>query len=337
MKIWYDITNTPQVHFLLAIINGLKEEGFDRYMISARDFSETVNFLKKQISDEFTVIGDHKGGSMSKKIAGLLHRFKEINRTIKEYDLSISCGSEGAIWSSFLKRKHSIAFGDNDLARQWTYAPFVDFAFFPNSISKRVLTKQGLWNRKLYQYNGLKEHIYIADYKPDKEFLCKIPFESYVVVRPENIQANYVQGEEQKSITPELLKLLSSKGHNIIFLPRYSFDRTYAEGIKNIFIPSEPMNGLDLCYYSEGVFTGAGTFAREAACLGVPSFSFFLGESLLAVDRSLVKEQKMYFSRNPVELVENFIKSHRSDANLSKVKEVRQEVIFKTIEVINKF
>lgn len=337
MKIWYDITNTPQVHFLLSILRGLKDEGYSQYMITARDFSETVNFLHKQISDEFTVIGDHKGGSLSKKVGGLLHRFKEINKSIKDYDLSISCGSEGAIWSSFLKRKRSIAFGDNDLARQWTYAPFVDFAFFPISIPKKVLTKQGLWNRKLYQYDGLKEHVYIADYVPDKEFKSKVPFENYVVVRPENIQANYVQGEEQKSITPELLKLLSSKGHNIIFLPRYSFDRVYAQDIKNVFIPTEPMNGLDLCYYSDGVFTGAGTFAREAACLGIPSFSFFLGKSLLAVDKSLIKEHKMFFSREPSRLVETFIKSKRGLADLSKAKEVKQEVISKTIEVINQF
>ena len=31
------------------------------------------------------------------------------------------------------------------------------------------------------------------------------------------------------------------------------------------FHPEEPLNGLDVCYYSKSVLTGAGTFAREAA------------------------------------------------------------------------
>jgi len=289
MRIWFDITNTPQVHFLLAIQNGLKRKGYSDFIISARDFSETEKFLKQKTDLPIKIIGKHEGQSMSKKAVGLVKRFIEIKREIDNYDVSLSCGSEGAIWSSFLKGKNTIAYGDNDLARQWTYGFFVKHALFPKTISKKILNRQGLNNKKLYQYDGFKEHVYIADYEPDKTFLSNLPFDNYIVVRPENIQANYVQGELSKSITPKLLLLLSKKGSNILYLPRYEMDREYAKGIKNVFIPEKPINGLDACYYSNGVFTGAGTFAREAACLGVPSFSFFLGANLLAVDKELIK------------------------------------------------
>lgn len=337
MKIWFDITNTPQVHFLLAIQNGLLSKGYEDFLISARDFSETKSLLSAKSDLPFKIIGHHKGKNMTKKALGLINRFFELNRNISKYDVSISCGSEGAIWSSSLKRKHSIAFGDNDLARQWTYAHFVDFAMFPKSIPASILHKQGLGQSKLYQYNGFKEHVYIASYQPDKNFLAKLPFNEYVVVRPENIQANYAQGATSKSITPKLLKLLAAKGINILFLPRYESDRKYAENIGNVFMPVKPLNGLDACYYSNGVFTGAGTFAREAACLGVPSFSFFLGERLLAVDKDLVNQEKMFFSRDPEKIVSRFLHTSKQIANLQEAKDVNEEVITKTIEFLKKF
>jgi len=337
MKVWFDITNTPQVHFLLAILNGIKTRGFCDFLITARDFSETKSFLKSKTDLPFTTIGSHEGKNLHKKAIGLINRFSQIHKKINSYDVSISCGSESAVWSSYLKGKRSLAFGDNDLARQWTYGYFVTYAMFPASIPTERLSRQGLNKNKLYQYDGFKEHVYIADYKPAPDFLTSLPFREYVVVRPENIMANYVHGEITGSITPKLLKLLSDKGINILFLPRYDSDKQYASGIKNVFIPEGPVNGLDACYYSAGVFTGAGTFAREAACLGVPSFSFFLGERLLAVDKALVKQNELYFSRDPDLLVEKFIFSERSIPDFNKAKAVYNEVITKTIELLIKY
>lgn len=337
MKIWLDITNTPQVHFLLAILSGLQDHGFNEFAISARDFSETTKFLKQKTDLPFQVIGQHKGSKLTKKAFGLISRFFEVYKNYNDFDVSLSCGSEGAIWNSFLRGKHSIAYGDNDLARQWTYGYFVSNAIFPKSIPTKILKKQGLKSKKLYQYNGFKEHVYIADFTPDNNFLNTLPFENYVVVRPENIQANYAKGEISKSITPSLLQKLDQKGVNILYLPRYNSDILYAEGIKNIFIPNVPINGLDACYNSSGVFTGAGTFAREAACLGVPSFSFFLGNQLLAVDKDLVKQNRMYFSRKPDELIKKFMLSENTEADLNKAKEVKHEVVSKTIEFIKKW
>lgn len=336
MNIWLDITNTPQVHFLLAIQRGLERKGYSDFQISARDFSETVNLLNKKTQLPFKVIGSHRGKSMSKKASGLVNRFLKVNNAIQNFDACISCGSEAAIWSSFLKRKKSLAFGDNDLARQWTYGYFVNYAMFPKSIPTKTLAKQGLNKRKLYQYDGFKEHVYVADFVPDQNFTKQLPFENYVVVRPENIQANYVQGESTKSITPRLLKLLSDKGLNILYLPRYSSDHDYAVNLKDIFIPDNAINGLDACFFADGVFTGAGTFAREAACLGVPSFSFFLGDQLLAVDQDLVRQEKMFFSRNPDEIVKRFILSDKKSADLNKARAVNDEVIDKTIGFLTK-
>jgi len=333
MNIWYDITNTPQVHFLLAIDKMLKETGLvDNTIYSARDFSETIKMLEERVGkDDYTVIGSHYGKSYFNKVMGLLKRFKDVYSLPFNYDVSISCGSESAVWTSFLKGKKSIAFGDNDQARQWTYAPMVSYAFFPSAIPTKLLEKQGL-KGKLYQYNGYKEDVYLADFKPSNDFLSTLPFDHYVVVRPENVMANYIRNSSVKTITPELLQLLTKQGYNVLYLPRYAHDRAFADGLKNIFIPEKPINGLDACYYADAVLTGAGTFAREAACLGVPSFSFFLGKQLLAVDQQLIKDGKMFFSRCPEEIIKQLLVSNKQQPDLQRCVIVKDEIKKQLVE-----
>ncbi len=333
-KIWFDITNTPQVHFLLAIRSMLSEK-FTDFVFTARDFSETLKLIEKAVDNSnLHIIRATYGTNRFRKVISLFDRYSSINSLSLDYELSISCGSDSAIWHSFIHGNKSIAFGDNDTARQWTYSRFVDFAFFPDAIDADVLYRQGL-RKKLYRYSGLKEDIYLSYYKPDKSFMEKIPFERYMVVRPENIHANYLNNGKVISIVPDLLSQLSAKGMNVIYLPRYQEDMAHAYNKENIFIPDDPLNGLDLCYYADAVLTGAGTFAREAACLGIPSFSFYAGRQLLAVDRKLIAEKKMYHSRDVDLLVANVLKSEKHEPDLSHSVMVREELKEKLLDTIN--
>jgi hypothetical protein len=333
MKIWFDITNTPQVHFLLGIRNILQQLGYNDFIFTVREFSETSKLLSQQVDVSFQTIGGHYGKNMLKKSFGLISRFLQVHQLPFGYDLSVSCGSESAIWSAWIKQRKSIAFGDNDTAQQWTYSLFVDFAFFPNAIPKKKLERQGL-KGKLYLYNGYKEDIYLSFYKPDPNFLLHLPFTNYIVVRPENIQARYTGKRKIKSIVPNLLKKLCDTGYNVLYLPRYDIDYQYCDGLHGVFIPKQPMNGLDICYHADAVLTGAGTLAREAACLGVPAFSFYAGKELLAVDQKMIKEGCMTFSRDPDKLIQALKRSKRRETNLARSKAVQQEVMEKLKEVL---
>ncbi|MDY0222709.1 MAG: DUF354 domain-containing protein [Desulfobacterium sp.] len=333
-KIWFDITNTPHVHFQLALYRGLKKDAYT-FEFTAREFSETTRLLKAHLGSSFKILGGHHGKNYFGKITGLAIRAMSVYQQSPEFDVSISNGSESAIWTSWLKRKRAIAFGDNDQARQWTYSRFVDYCFFPSAINKTILINQGIKKNKLYQYNGYKEDIYIADYQPDQQFLSELPFNNYVLVRPENIQANYIRNGNVRSIAPELLRLLTGKGYNVLYLPRYAFDRNYAEGLKNVHIPSAPVNGLDACYFADAVLTGAGTFAREAACLGVPAVSFYAGRELLMVDQSMIEKGWTFFSRNPEEIVNHLPQTRRRAIGIERCKAVKSEVLNKLKNVIN--
>ena len=329
-KIWFDITNVPHVNFFLPIIRKYEEE-FD-IIFSLRDFAETKSLFEKRIGKPYIEVGQHKGGNKLRKIIGVVERIFLLNKQIPKFDIKISVGGDASCIIAKMRRKLSVTFDDNEKAPNWRYAPFSDLAFWPKVVPQQKLRKQ-LFKKNLYQYNGYKEDFYLANYEPNPAFLGQLPFEHYVVVRPENIKANYVEGRQ--SIVPELLKELDAQGYNILFLPRYESDRDYAQGIKNIYIPKDAVNGLDACYYADAILTGAGTMAREAACLGVPSVSFFAGAHLLAVDQSMVDAGKMFYSRN-VQQIMQFLNNSRHSfftergggiAGLERCKAVQQEIL----------
>lgn len=330
--IWFDITNTPHINFFKPIIMRLREDY--KLIYSLKDFAETVPLFEKDIQEKYVLIGTHKGKNKFSKVLGMLSRISKLNSSISHFDIKISIGGDSSNYLAKIRRKKSITFDDNETSFNRRYSLFTDMAFWPKAIPQAELARQGFKRNKLYQYDGFKEDIYVADYHPDDNFSNSLPFEHYVVVRPENLQANYIDNDSAKPITPKLLQALSKAGYNILYLPRYAVDKAYAEGVKNIYIPDKPINGLDACYYSEGVLTGAGTFAREAACLGVPSFSFFAGKSLLAVDKAMIRDGKMFFSRDLSELMARLKTSNRTDVDLNRSKVVQEEVITKLKEVI---
>ena len=329
-KIWFDITNVPHVNFFLPIIRKYEEE-FD-IIFSLRDFAETKSLFEKRIDKPYIEVGQHQGGNKLRKIIGVVERIFLLNKQIPNFDIKISVGGDASCIIAKIRRKLSVTFDDNEKAPNWRYAPFSDLAFWPKVVPQQKLRKQ-FFKKNLYQYNGYKEDFYLADYQPNPAFLEQLPFEHYVVVRPENIRANYVEGRQ--SIVPELLKQLDAAGYNILFLPRYESDRDYAQGIKNIYMPQEAVNGLDACYYADAILTGAGTMAREAACLGVPSVSFFAGAHLLSVDQSLVDASKMFFSRDVAQIMQylehakvSFFEYRAGGiAGLERCKQVQQEIL----------
>lgn len=320
--IWFDITNVPHVNFFLPLIK--RYEGKYNMIFSIRDFAETKSLFEKRIGKQYFEVGQHVGNSKIKKVWASFIRIFDLNRTIPYFDVKISCGGDASSVVAKIRRKLSITFDDNEKAPNWRYAPFSDLAFWPDVIPTEALLKQCFKKRKLYKYSGYKEEFYLADYRPNYDFLSTIPFEHYVVVRAENIKANYVEGKI--SIVPELLEKLDKKGYNILYLPRYESDYEYAKNIKNIYIPNEALNGLDACFFSDAVLTGAGTMAREAACLGVPSVSFFAGSRLLTVDSELVKSGKMFFSRNVDDIISFLGSCEKHVRDFEHTKHVQNEV-----------
>jgi predicted glycosyltransferase len=332
MRIWIDITNTPHVNVLMPIYKHLKKQGHE-LIITARDFSETVPLLR-QNGIEPIVYGSHHGKSKFKKSLGMLRRLFKLVFGIPKFDLAFSLGGVYTSLIATLRRKKSISFSDNDFSSHkfLTYM-LSDYFIFPKYLKYQSLQKKyKIKNHQIKTFDGFKEDIYIADYKVDKHFLEQLPFKDFITIRPENLKAAYVP-KDAVTIIPQLFEVF--KDENILFLPRYESEKRFAEGYENIWYPEKPLVGLDVCYYTKAMLTGAGTFAREAALLGVPAVSFFPRNEFLTVDVILQEQGKEFKSRNPQEIKNYVNNAKRSKVSLERSKIVLQEVLDIFDSIIN--
>lgn len=330
MRIWIDITNTPHVNVLMPIISHLEIN--HELIITARDFSETVPLLKKNGISPI-IIGEYKGKNRLRKMLGLFQRTTMLLFKLPRFDLALSLGGNYTSAISYLRGRKSIVFSDNDISFKLFSYLFGSYFIFPYYFKyQKVQKKYHIKESQIKTFNGFKEDIYLASYIPDPDFLDKLPFKEFVTIRPENLKASYVPSNS-KTIVPELFDCFTNE--NILFLPRYEEEKEYAKGRKNIWFPDGPLNGLDVCYYSKAVLTGAGTFAREAALLGVPAVSFFPSNIILSVDEAMQQMGIEFKSRDCKEIY-NYVKnSNRNNQSLERSKIVQGEVFSIIDSIIN--
>jgi len=202
----------------------------------------------------------------------------------------------------------------------------------PRSFPATELRKYGAATRKVKRYDGLKEDVYLADFKPDSSFehtLQKLGIaeqDVLVVARPPAREALYHRFENE--LFDDLLTALSVRADvKVILLPRTEAQRATYESLKrpNLIIPREALDGANLIAAADLVISAGGTMNREAAVLGVPAASVYAGK-WAAVDEQLVKEGRLMriASREDLESIELRKKSAVNPRNATGI---RQEII----------
>lgn len=298
-KIWIDIANTAEIPFFKPIISELKQE----YQIHLTCWKrgEVPELLRSLGFQVKPILSDSSNPFKKALSVGL--RTSLLITTAPKFDVVVTMENVMPIPSAYLRRRSSIIILDNDVKLNFPRSTFQRLENRVKKLAKYVLVPEVAYDEfskffggDIITYPGYKEHVSISEYIPDPDFLRKIPFEEYIVLRPESLASHYVL--EKRSLVPELLRMFRKEGINVVYLPRNSAERQLARGY-NVYIPPKPLNGLDLSYYSGAVLTGSGTMAREAILLGVPAVSFFPGKQLLAIDKYLIGEGKLFHSRDP--------------------------------------
>ena len=321
MRIWIDITNTPHVNVLMPIIRHLEKN--HELIFTARDFSETLPLLRKNGITPI-VYGNYKGKSRVKKMMGLLGRMWTMLFKLPKFDLALSLGGNYTSAIAFLRGKKSIVFSDNDISFKFFSFAMGSYFIFPYYFKyQKVQKKYRIKDSQIKTFNGFKEDIYIAEFKPDPAFPEQLPFRDFITIRPENLKASYVP-KDSMTIVPQLFEVF--KDRNILFLPRYEEEKKYAEGYANVWYPDGPLCGLDVCYYTQAMLTGAGTFAREAALLGVPAVSFFPSPVFLSVDEAMQEVGIEFKSRDPEAIRQYVDTAARTEVSTERSKAVQSEV-----------
>jgi predicted glycosyltransferase len=202
----------------------------------------------------------------------------------------------------------------------------------PRSFPATELRKYGASTKKVKRYDGLKEDVYLADFKPDPSFertLRKLGIaeqDVLVVARPPAREALYHRFENE--LFDDLLAgLAAHAGVKVVLLPRIEAQRTNYESRKlpNMIIPREVLDGANLIAAADLVISAGGTMNREAAVLGVPAASVYAGR-WAAVDEQLVNEGRLMkiTSRKDVESLKLRKKSAVNPRNATGI---RQEIV----------
>jgi predicted glycosyltransferase len=102
----------------------------------------------------------------------------------------------------------------------------------------------------------------------------------------------YHRGIENTVFDDVLARLLGSAGQ-VVLLPRTPEQAAAFAGQAGVIVPERPVDGPSLVWAADAVISAGGTMNREAAVLGVPTWTTFAGE-LGAVDRALGEQGRMH-------------------------------------------
>jgi len=342
MKIWIDLANSPHVNFFLPIIQLLNSCRHNLF-ITMREYAQTVS-LGKKYGIEGMIVGKHGGRNLTTKFFNFIMRSRQLQLAVKgkAIHLAVSHNSYTNIIAGRLVGARVVTLMDyegqpaNHLAFRLAHKIIV-----PDCFPDQALRRFGADGKKVYKYNGFKEQIYLSGFAPDESFFtdlvtnCELDKSRdlskkvLVTVRSPATMAIYHRFEN-----PLFEKLLAALNRNpevlAIILPRVS---QQAEDIKskfpNLVVPKKPLDGRNLCHYSDLVISAGGTMNREAAILGTPAYSIFGGRQP-AVDKRLIAMGRMAHIGNEKDLSKiRFEKKRpgRSLINPDLLKEVVREIL----------
>jgi uncharacterized protein len=297
MNIWVDLATAPQVLFMQPLIAEMKNRGH-AVLITTREFSETIG-LADRCGLDHTPIGAHGGKTMFGKVTAIIDRAARLARLVRpqHVSLAVSHGSIGQAIAAAWLRIPMVALGDYEgQPGSHVVCRVARRMIVPDALCAANLRRYGATDAKIVSYPGVKEQVYLADFRPDPDFRGKlgIPAESIVAtLRPPSVVSAYHRFSN--TVFNETLRYVAGHDHTIVVLvPRGAEQRReYASlGLPNVTIPREVVDGPQLVYWSDLVVGAGGTMNREAAVLGTPVYTQFQGRRS-SVDDYLIKQGKL--------------------------------------------
>jgi predicted glycosyltransferase len=294
--VWFDFENAPHVWVLEPLIEHVRRRGLS-VVLTARDFSATVALCERRGHD-VDVVGSGGGvSSAAGKAARILARAVKLRGRLRRLrpDLVLACshGSRSQMVAARLMGVPALSLDDYEFSDQ-SLVRLLDHLLVPQPIPASA------WGRsanKVTHYPGLKEELYLHRFRPEPGSIPELAGDQVkVLFRPESRFAHY-RSERTSQIEAALLQAFVDSGLLVVLLPRDPAQgaalarRLEADGV-DYWLPGRVLDGPALLWEMDLVLSGGGTMTREAAVLGIPSFSFFAGR-IGAVDRYLEQRGRL--------------------------------------------
>ncbi len=292
--IWIDIDNPPQVQYLAPVAEELKFRGY-HVVITARDNSITHKLLQDR-GTSFLPVGKTFGKQKWRKISGVIGRSLHLMSTVRKSSPNLLlCASRSGALAARMLGIPGFIICDYEYAELNSYTKLGTYVAFPDAIAPETFQSRGFSTDHLLPFPGLKEHLtfhgqditeYEAFQPPGLD-----PSHAVVAFRPPAAETHYYS-PKSKAVYEALLDHLAARSDiHLVFLPRYPWQ---TEQLANwdwkcpVYVPENPIPPIPLLKGADLVISSGGTMLREAAFLGVPSYSIFqsaIGE----VDKELDK------------------------------------------------
>jgi predicted glycosyltransferase len=291
MRIWFDLSNSPHINLFARMIRDLESEGHE-VVITCRPLANTIDLLDLH-GFRYTVVGVHYGGKFSMKLLGFPIRVWQLWRHLRgrRIDVAISQSSFHSPLVARLLGVRSIYMNDNEHAMGNVPSfVFANKIMVPEFLSAQKLRKQWADPRKVVNYPGVKEGIYLWELgeRLARDGAAREPkTRPTVYIRPEPWTAQYYKGS--RNFLDELILGIRDKVE-VIVLPRGKEQGRHYRGeqFAGVRVVDTALDIADIAPDCD-LFVGAGgTMTREMAVLGIPTISVYQDE-LLDVDRHLLE------------------------------------------------
>lgn len=302
-RVWIDIDNPPQVQYLAPFAEAFTRRGVE-ILVTARDHG-IAHELLRQRGLPFIAFGAHPGASKVAKSAAVIRRAAALTRHVRPWrpDAAVFATRSAAL-ASLLLRVPGFALVDYEFVDLRAFRVARSYIVHPSVIGD-ALRERGFDSQRLVPYEGIKEDITFAGVDLDAVEPYRFAeldgsSTARLLVRPPDDRSHYHR-EASSELTRAALEHLANRDDVVVILsPRYPeqvefvqhFDWRTPPVVLREAVPFER-----LLTAVDAVLTGGGTMAREAAYLGVPSFSVYSGR-LGAIDSFLEKSGRLVVVRD---------------------------------------
>lgn len=292
MRVWIDVENPPQVRYLLPCARALESAGCE-VVLTGRDYGNTVALLESE-SVSFTTIGGRFGKKRRQKLVGLTRRVRGLDRYVasgRRPDLVLSASRPASI-VAWRRRFPAFVLIDYEHVDFSIYRMTGSYVLHPDVIPAESLLASGIRRERLISFSGLKEDLSFAgigiDTLPAHRFDAA-PGQIRILFRPPAEESHY-HSSDSRDVALALLRYLADRESAVlVYSPRYPWQETHLEGLQwrnEPIVLREPVHFVSLLKGVDVVVSAGGTMTREAAYLGLPSYSI-LQSKIGAVDRYL--------------------------------------------------
>jgi predicted glycosyltransferase len=324
VKVWIDMANSPHPLLFAPLVPRLRERGAE-VLVTYRDHAQTAE-LTLQRWPEAELVGGAGPDRPGAKAGSLLGRARALSRwaASRRPDVALSHNSYAQLLAARARRLPAVT------AMDFEHQPANHLAFraarriiVPEALPERELRRQGARRSKLVRYDGLKEELYLGDFEPDQAVASRLGFErdgATVIAVARSAPAGAAYHRDENPMFEAAIRELDRQPHvRCVILARHPEQRRAlrALDLERTVVPERAIDSRSLLCEAD-LFVGAGgTMTREAALLGVPTWSMFAGRRA-AVDLWLESQGKIQWLESAEQL--RGARARERDTGLSELR-----------------